>query len=193
MARSLDPEKRVQFLRTALRLFVSQGVTNTSTAEIARAAGTAAGTLFLYFPTRQALLDALAVDIASQQSVRIQALLESSLNTRETFYTIWAGTLHWFLENMLAYLYLQQVRDTGLISDAAVRETEKFFGYYFVAIQKGTSEGRLKPYPPGLIGEFLYHDMVAVMNHLRSQPDPAAQEETIRQGFEIYWAGISVS
>ncbi len=191
MARSLNPEKRDQFLHAALELFVSQGVINTSTAEIARAAGTAAGTLFLYFPTKQALLDALAIDIAREQSARITGLLEPAFDARQSFYTIWAGTLHWFLENLPAYLYLQQVRDAGWISAEAVAETEKFFGYYFDAIQKGVTEARLKPYPPGLIGDFLYHDLVAVMNHLRRQPDPAGRAVLIEQGFEIYWSGIS--
>jgi len=28
------------------------------------------------------------------------------------------------------------------------------------------------------------------MNHIRRQPDAGEREETIRQGFEIFWDGI---
>ena len=55
MARKLSTEKRAQYLSSALKLFVANGVKNTSTAAIAKEAGTAAGTFFLYFPTKQAL------------------------------------------------------------------------------------------------------------------------------------------
>jgi AcrR family transcriptional regulator len=190
VSRALNPEKRARLLSAALKLFVENGVTNTSTAEIAREAGTASGTLFLYFPTRQDLLDQLALQIAQEQSGHLQGLLTPSLSARETFFTIWHGTLAWFLENLPAYLYIQQVRDTGLISEAAAQESGQYFGYYFAAIQKGFQEGSIKPYPPGLIGDFLYQDIVAVINQLRRLPDPGGREEIIRQGFEIYWDGI---
>jgi AcrR family transcriptional regulator len=130
MVRNLKPEKRANYLSSALKLLVANGVQNTSTAEIAKEAGTAAGTLFLYFPTKQDLLDALVLKIGQEQSDRINALLEPSLSARDTFFTIWNGSVRWFLENMEAYLYIQQVRDTGIISDATVQETNKFFLYY---------------------------------------------------------------
>jgi len=190
MVRKLSPEKRAIFLCSALKLFVANGVQNTSTAEIAQEAGTAAGTLFLYFSTKQDLLDALVLKIGQEQSDRINALLEPSLSARDTFLTIWNATVRWFLENMEAYLYIQQVRDTEIISAATVQETKKFFVYYYEAIQKGLAEGSIKPYPAELIGGILYQQIVAIMNIIRMQPDPAKQEETIQQGFDIFWNGI---
>jgi AcrR family transcriptional regulator len=190
MVRTLSSDRRTQLLNAALKLFVANGVTNTSTAQIAKEAGTAAGTLFLYFKTKQDLLDALVLKIGEQQSNHILSLLNPSLSARETFFTIWHGTVQWFLENMEAYQYLQQVRDSGMISAQAVQVSNKFFTYYYDAIQKGLQEGSIQPLPICLIGDFLYHDIVAVINHLRLQPDSAQREETIRIGFNIYWDGI---
>ena len=190
MARMLSSEKREKLLASALKLFVKNGVMNTSTAEIAKEAGTAAGTLFLYFPTKQDLLDQLVLKIGKEQSEHINQLLNPSLSARETFFTIWHGTVSWFLENIEAYQYIQQVRDSGMISASAVQESNQFFGYYYNAIQKGFQEGSLKAYPLGLIGDFLYQDIVAVINHLSRQPDASLREETIQQGFEIFWDGI---
>ncbi len=193
MARSLSPEKRAKLFSSALKLFVKNGVMNTSTAEIAREAGIAAGTLFLYFSTKQELLDQLVLNIGKEQSAFIDQLLQPSFSARETFFTIWHGTVTWFLENSEAYQYIQQVRDSGMISEAAVQESNKFFGYYYTAIQKGLAEGSIKTYPLGLIGDFLYQDIIAVINHLRRQPDPDEREAAIRQGFDIYWDGIKAS
>lgn len=190
MVRTLRPEKKEKLLHAALTLFARQGVTNTSTAEIAKEAGVAAGTLFLYFPTRQDLLDQLVLSIGQAQSEHINHLLTPALSARETFSTIWHGTVTWFMEHPDAYRCLQQVRDTGMVSEAAVQQSNQFFTYYFQAIQQGLQEGVLKPYPLGLIGDFLYQDIVAVINHLKRLPHPDQYAGVIGQGFDIFWDGI---
>jgi AcrR family transcriptional regulator len=51
---------RREILATARRLFASQGFEATTTRDISRAAGIAAGTLFNYFPTKEAIVGCLA-------------------------------------------------------------------------------------------------------------------------------------
>lgn len=190
MARKPSPERRALFLDAALKLFGNNGVQSTSTAAIAREAGSAAGTLFIYFPTKQDLIHELVLQISREQSAYIKGILEPDLTVRDTFYAIWEGSIRWFLENMDAYLYTQQIRDSGSISEEIVQETAKQLDYYFAAIQKGFAAGVIKPYPVELIGGILYQDIVAVMNLIREQPDPAKQEEIIQAGFNIFWGGI---
>lgn len=190
MVRKPSPERRAQFLSSALKLFVENGVQNTSTNAIAKDAGSAAGTLFLYFPTKQDLIHELVLKIGQEQSDYIKTILDPSLSVRDTFYTIWDGSLGWFLENMDAYLYIRQVRDSGLIDEGVVRQSEKFFDYYFEAIQRGLEEGITKPYPIELIGSLLYQDIVAVMNLTTSNADLAKIESYKQLGFDIFWDGI---
>jgi AcrR family transcriptional regulator len=191
MIRKLNPEKREGFLNAALKLFVANGVQNTSTAAIAKEAGTAAGTLFLYFPTKQELVDELVLQIGQALSEAIEAVLEPSLSAQETILAIWNGTIHWFQPRLEAYQYIQQVRDnSNLISEHAAQESGQFAGYYILALQKGLAEGVIKSYPMALVGEMLYHAIVAVMNLIKMEPDPAKQDEYIQAGFEIFWNGI---
>ncbi|KAA3642194.1 MAG: TetR/AcrR family transcriptional regulator [Chloroflexi bacterium] len=193
MVRKLDPEKRAKFLKAALKLFVANGVQHTSTAAIAKEAGTAAGTLFLYFPTKQDLIHALILQVTEESSNHIKTLLEPSLSARDTFLTIWNGIIGWFLENMEAYHYQQQVRGSRMIEESVVQETARHLGYYFEAIQKGLEEGAIKSYPHEVIGEILYQDIVAVMNIISEQPDSAKQKEYIQIGFDIFWDGIKTA
>jgi AcrR family transcriptional regulator len=190
MVRTRNPEKRERLLSAALALFVKNGVQNTTTAEIAKAAGMAAGTLFLYFPTKQDLINALVLKIGKAQADNINHLLEPALSARDSFFRIWSASSGWFLENMDAYLFIQQVRESSLIPAAVVMESDQFFGFYYAAIQKGNQEGILKPYPADLIGAFLYQGLVAVMSYLRIQTDPGKHAEIIQQGFDIFWDGI---
>jgi AcrR family transcriptional regulator len=190
MIRRLARAKRENFLNAALKLFVANGVQNTSTAAIAKEAGTAAGTLFLYFPTKQDLINELVLKIGRDQSEYTKILLDPALSARDTFFAIWNGSIRWFLKNLDAYEFNQQVRDTGWVEESTVRESGKLFAYFYDAIQKGLHEGAIKPYPVEVIGGFLYQDIVAVMNIIRSQSSSRKQDEIIQLGFDIFWDGI---
>jgi len=192
MVRELSNEKRERFLQAALKLFAANGLQNTSTAEIAKEAGTAAGTLFLYFPTKQDLVNELVLWISQAEADTINGLLTPSLSIRDAFFTIWDGSIRWLLGNPDAYKYSQQIRDSGLISAEVTQKSGEFFSFYYTAIQKGLQERVIKPYPIDLIGGFLYQGIVAVMNHLQNQPEPIKLTESIQQGFEIFWDGISI-
>ena len=177
-------------MNAALKLFVANGVKNTSTAAIAKEAGTAAGTLFLYFPTKQDLIDELVLKISQEQAENIYSSLETWLTSREMFSVIWNASIDWFKENMEAYQYIQQVRDSGIISDEIIQLTSQLLSFYYVAIQKGLAESVIKPYPLELIGEILYRNIVAVMNLIIAQPDQDHQAAYQELGFEIFWDGI---
>jgi AcrR family transcriptional regulator len=192
MVRELNPEKRERYLNAALKLFTANGVQNTSTAEIARAAGTASGTLFLYFPTKIQLINELILSISKKVSDHINSLLDPSLSVRDTFFTIWDGSIRWFLQNLDAFQYSQQVRDSGFITAETTAESGKYFSFYYDTIQKGLTEGSIKPYPIDLIGGYLYQDIIAVMNHIRMQSNPDNVDEAIQQGFELFWDGIRI-
>jgi AcrR family transcriptional regulator len=113
MARKPDPERRGQLLNAALALFAQYGVQNTSTAAIAKRAGSAAGTLFLYFPTKQDLVNELVLQISHENSAYIKSKLAAELSIRETFWRIWKGYTSWFIENKDAYRYIRQIMDSG--------------------------------------------------------------------------------
>ncbi len=193
MVRERNPEKRERFLRVALALFAAHGVQNTTTAEIAKVAGTASGTLFLYFPTKLDLIHELVLTITIAQSEFIKSLLDPSLSVRETFYTIWDGSVRWFLDHMDAYRFAQQVRDSNLIADAVVAETGTHFTFYYETIRRGHEEGSIKPYPIDLIGGFLFQEVVAMMEYIRREADATTRDTSIEQGFDLFWDGITIN
>ena len=86
----LATEQRI--LETAARLFATSGWDNTTTREIAAEAGIATGTLFNYFPCKEAIAAALLSDALAKaeqefsSSCRDQATIEEDL-----FGLIWTG------------------------------------------------------------------------------------------------------
>lgn len=192
MVRELSNDKRERLLEAAIRLFAANGIQNTSTAEIAKEAGVASGTLFLYFPTKQHLVNELVILVSKQEAEHINSLLNPPMSVRDTFFAIWDGSIRWLLENPEVFEYSQQVRHSGVVSETATLESGKYFSFYYETIQRGLQEDSIKTYPIDLIGGFLYQDIVAVMNHIRMQPDQNTLTETIRKGFDLFWDGIKI-
>lgn len=190
MARPLSEEKRKKLLESALTLFVDQGVNQTSTNEITKHAGTAAGTLFLYFPSKQNLIQTLVLEISHQQSELIKSQLSPDQSPKEALLTVWNSTIDWFLDNLKAYHYIRQVRDSGIIDQETIQQTALFFDFYYTIVQSGLQTGEIKPYPVDLIGNFLYQDIVAIMDIIKYQSDPLLQKQYREIGFLIFWDGI---
>jgi AcrR family transcriptional regulator len=61
-------EKKQQIMNAALKLFVENGFHGTSTAEIAKTAGVATGTLFHHFKTKQELINNQHFSTTSKQN-----------------------------------------------------------------------------------------------------------------------------
>ncbi|WP_291867774.1 TetR/AcrR family transcriptional regulator [Bradyrhizobium sp.] len=82
MARTADPQrheaKRREMLHAARKCFAEKGFHSTSTAEICRMAGMSPGNLFHYFPTKDAIIQAIA-----EQDRRETAQLFASLDPEE--------------------------------------------------------------------------------------------------------------
>lgn len=186
----LNPEKRQRLLDAALHLFVSNGLERTSTAEIAREAGVATGTLFIYFPSKVALISELALSIAREQALNVTAHLDPSTPACDQFRTIWDCSIDWFRRNVEAYRFSKIIREPGLLPADVIQSSGQLFQFYYQAIQTGFAEGSLMPNPPELVGSLLYYDIVAVMDCLLAAGDASSADDTIARGFEIFWNGI---
>ncbi|QNO14270.1 TetR/AcrR family transcriptional regulator [Alkalicella caledoniensis] len=57
MARPIDPDKHEKIRDAAIQLFYEQGINDTSIQQIAKAAGIAKGTIYLYYKDRESLIE----------------------------------------------------------------------------------------------------------------------------------------
>ena len=63
-AARLDPaQRRAQLLACAITAFAEVGISRAGHAEVARRAGVSVPTVFVYFPTREALVDAVLGEV----------------------------------------------------------------------------------------------------------------------------------
>src|SRR5258706_9799183 len=84
---------RKRILQTARRLFADNGYEATTTRDIAEAAQIASGTLFNYFPTKEAIVASLASDAVAEALTRTNGHSSDAVTLEEDLFAVVAGGL----------------------------------------------------------------------------------------------------
>lgn len=115
-------DRRESIVEAALRLAVEEGLHNVTTAAVSREAGIAAGTLFNYFNTKEALLNALYVDLVRRRFAAVTAGLDEAASDK--FRTFWFAWARWHLDRPDIPHVIQQYEVSALLTpeSRAVRE-----------------------------------------------------------------------
>jgi AcrR family transcriptional regulator len=148
MARRRDPEReaqrRAEILQAAARAFVRDGLRGTSIATICREAGISPGHLYYYFPSKEALIEAMAeADLAAirgyaQNLCTLDDLLDAAVASSE-FMSLPYDEPGKLLEGALAFdLHAEATRNPRIhaIMDRHYRGISALFGERLAAAQK---------------------------------------------------------
>ncbi len=148
MARKRDPkreaQRRSEILQAAARAFVRDGLRGTSIATICKEAGISPGHLYYYFPSKEALIEAMAeADLAAlrtyaEQLVTLDDLLGAAVSSSE-FMSRPFNEPGKLLEGALAFdLHAEATRNPRIhaIMDRHYRSISALFGERLAAAQK---------------------------------------------------------
>lgn len=145
-ARSLNPvrspvgDKREAILRAAIETFARSGYFNSKVADIARAAGVADGTVYLYFKSKEEILHSIFDRGVAAAIAECRAQIEDTNDPREKLRTI-------------ARVHLEQLgadRDLAVVFQVELRGSTKFmeefsaagFSEYLQLIREAFEEGQ---------------------------------------------------
>jgi len=131
MARPLSEEKRSAILKAAANAIAAEGI-SVSTSRIAKAAGVADGSLFLYFPTKDDLLNQLYYSIKQEIAESMLAGYPNKATVSERMRSAWMAYLKWGVANPEKRQAMSQLsvshritKDTRDRSMEHLREIEK--------------------------------------------------------------------
>lgn len=106
--RRLSPERRrAQLLDCAMSVFASRGLSGGHHAQVAEEAGVAVSTVFVYFPTREELVDAVLGEVERflfEMADRVHASTESVENVFRTHITAFADAVDTHRDNARVWL-----------------------------------------------------------------------------------------
>lgn len=108
MANTKKQSKRQALLEAALVLFADQGLTRASTAQIAKRAGVASGTLFFHFNSKEELIHALFDQIYIDITAALMDGVDSNMTIQEQMTRLLRNLLHYLLKHPDQFRFMEQ-------------------------------------------------------------------------------------
>src|SRR5674476_951530 len=105
-------DKKEAILKSTLELIKDNGFHGTPISKIAKHAGVASGTIYHYFPSKDAIIIALHQRIKTQMVAAMFNETNSSKEYKQQFFDGWINLCKYFINNPVSYTHLR-AHETG--------------------------------------------------------------------------------
>lgn len=183
-------DKREQIIQAALKLFIERGFHNTSTAAISKEAGVATGTLFLYFPTKEDLINTLYKESKGRLAIALQEGFPAEGGMKAKLEHLWHNAIRYSLENMDAFRFIHMFKNSPLITHLTREETAPSADFAISFIKEGIQSGEIKNIDIELLFLIIDNLMAATVN-FASGKSARQRKQIADASFDLFWNGIT--
>ncbi|MEW8470066.1 MAG: TetR/AcrR family transcriptional regulator [Candidatus Thiodiazotropha sp.] len=184
-------DKKTQLLEAAIDLFSKEGFWNTSTARISKHAKVATGTLFNYFPSKEALIDEVYVTLKHEA---MDAMFQGPAGPDDLealFKQVYVNYVRWGVANPVRFKLLEQLKLSDLVSQETQQRIYSELSDTKELFQSAIRDGKLVDvtvdYLTALITVNIETSVkYAVDNKLKGK----ALDKFCDKGFALLWKGI---
>ncbi|MFA5516492.1 MAG: TetR/AcrR family transcriptional regulator [Desulfuromonadales bacterium] len=179
-------DKRSALLQAALELFAEKGFNGSSTALIAKRAGVASGTLFLYFKNKEELIRELFNEVRAQiDAVALENVADLAMP--EHFLQAFSQILRYFLANPKEFKFVEQYHFSPFcdLECRTTGESEKFRNLLLQA-----REQKIIKDAPLLVLESIAFGPIAAIAKEHASRGTRIDEKLIEQIIQACWDGL---
>lgn len=170
-------DKREAIMSSALDLFVERGFFGTAVPEIAERAGVGAGTIYRYFDSKEALVNALYRQEKLRWAHVVLDDFPATAASREQFRLLWGRMVKYVIANEKSFVFLELHHHARYL-DAESRMVEQRMVDLFVQlIQSAQARGELKSGSPRLLIGIVMGAFIGVIRSCREIEQPLDQAD----------------
>ena len=185
--RRQSPEQtREAILRAALELMSEHSYEATTVPEIASQAGVAAGTIYLHFPSKEAVVNAVYRQSKLEMQRFLANAMASATTSRDGFHRLWRGLFDFSRKHPEAFRFLEMHRHLPYLEPASLEVSRAVFEGVADFVRRAQKEGAIREAPAEVLialafGAFVGLAKEAECGHAR------LDEKSIRVGEEAVW------
>ncbi|HSD87184.1 MAG TPA: TetR/AcrR family transcriptional regulator [Kofleriaceae bacterium] len=144
-------DKREAIMQAALDLFVERGFYGTAVPEIADKAGVGAGTIYRYFESKEALVNALYRQEKQRFAERTLMDFPKTTIARELFRTLWMRMSKFAVETPKPFVFLELHHHAPYLDGESTALEQRMLELFSGVVVAAQARGELKAGPPRLL------------------------------------------
>jgi AcrR family transcriptional regulator len=157
------PDRKESILEAALQAFVDRGFHGTAIPEIAENAGVAAGTIYHYFPTKQALVNELFRLWKGEVAKRVFSRFPQGAPVREQFRVMWHEILAFANQHTTAFAFIELHNHTSYLDAESIAVDRSVKEFARVMVQRAQAEGVVKPLDAVVLMELVFGAFIGLV------------------------------
>lgn len=182
-AKEQRPDKREAILAAALSLFAERGFHGTAVPEVAARAGVGAGTLYRYFASKEALVNALYQRWKGALMGALTASFPADASPRQQFHELWQRLGRFAVEHPEGFAFLELHHHGYLDEESRQREYVGLLGLKGF-VERAQAQQVMKAAPPEVLISLVYGGFVGLAKaethgYLRLTPEVLAAAEQV--------------
>ena len=184
-------DKRKALLDASLKLFCEKCFQDTSTASISNEAKVATGTLFLYFDSKEELVNELYLECKTEMAGYIEEGVWEMPSFKAQLKHIWLRGTTWCLENPEKTQFMTQYSSSPYITKQTRERAVSRLGLMTEVVKKAIANQEVSTTSVELLssvlGGYFHSARMFLLDNARSKNFSKWQEEV----FDFIWKGIN--
>ena len=184
------PERRDEILAAALTCFVARGYHGTAVPQVAKQAGIAAGTIYHYFPGKEALVNAVYRKWKQEIAQRVLTAFQPGAPVREQFRTMYRTMIEFALAHPDAFAFLELHHHASYLDAESQAMTNRLKDFGATMVQRAQAEGVVKAGSTNLLMELVFGAFIGMMRaHWEGRVDLSGPDRALAE--EACWDTIA--
>jgi TetR/AcrR family transcriptional regulator, repressor of fatR-cypB operon len=182
-------DKREQIILSAIKLFSTRGFQATSTTSITQHAGVGTGTLFLYFKSKDEMINTIYLEVKAEIANEIGMGIMNQTSFRGKLKLIWINMVRWALQNHEKFLFVEHFSHSPFINNITKEEAIGGFKFIFDLIREGVKNEVFGEYNDEYVFTLLNSHINGTISYILANGNDV--EKMIDQSFTVLWKGLS--
>ena len=176
-------------MNATLQLAITEGFQGLSMSKIAKKAGIAPATIYVYFENTEEIINHLYLDLKELVVADIMKGYYKGMDTEKGFKLIWRNYFNSLIKYADEFKYLEQFANCPYITQVSKEEGRRQFQRFFNFFEKAMASGEIKKMSSGLLLALFIAPLSALAKNIisdRSQVD----EESIEMAMQSTWLSM---
>jgi len=178
-------------MEAALECLIERGFYGTAMPLIAEKAGVAAGTIYHYFDSKEALVNALYRSWKTVVAQRVFTKFPQDAPVREQFRVMWNEMIAFAMEQPTAFAFIELHNHASYLDAESLAVDRNLKDFARGVVQLAQAQGLLKPLDASVLMELVFGAFVGMMR-AHSEQRIQLPEDVLARAEEACWDAIAI-